>query len=100
MEIRHQPSSRTVKQIKTHQERLLFVSPVLPDPRGNGLAMRAAMFLEGLSRRYAVTMVVAPLFGAGRGAAGRFAETLCERVVILEGQPRRGRTFFARFDSL
>src|SRR5690606_9165848 len=41
-----------------------------------------------------------PLFGAGRGAAGRFAETLCERVVILEGQPRRGRTFFARFDSL
>jgi hypothetical protein len=40
--------------VKIDQPSLLYVSPVLPATRGNGLAMRAGMMLEALSTRYRV----------------------------------------------
>jgi glycosyltransferase involved in cell wall biosynthesis len=40
---------------------LLFVSPALPATTGNGLAMRAGVFLEAYARRFQVTVVVASL---------------------------------------
>jgi glycosyltransferase involved in cell wall biosynthesis len=42
---------------------LLFVTPVTPSTYGNGLAMRAGLFLEGLARCGPVRVLVAPVFG-------------------------------------
>jgi glycosyltransferase involved in cell wall biosynthesis len=42
---------------------LLFVTPVTPSAHGNGLAMRAGLFLEGLARCRPVRVLVAPVFG-------------------------------------
>src|SRR4051812_5713479 len=44
---------------------LLFVTPVTPATGGNGLAMRAGLFLEGLSRSHSVRVLVVPVFGWG-----------------------------------
>jgi glycosyltransferase involved in cell wall biosynthesis len=40
---------------------LLFLSPVLPAADGNGLAMRAGVFLETYARRFDVTLVILPV---------------------------------------
>jgi len=42
---------------------LLFVAPILPAPAGNGLAMRAGMFLDALAQDHAVTLLVIPVAG-------------------------------------
>ncbi|GJG85307.1 glycosyl transferase family 1 [Gemmatimonadetes bacterium T265] len=70
------------------RRRLLYVSPVLPATGGNGLAMRAGAVLEVLARRYAVTLVVAPLYPPlyGPPLYGKLAPelaALCERVAVL-----------------
>jgi glycosyltransferase involved in cell wall biosynthesis len=43
--------------------RIVFLTPVTPAAGGNGLAMRAGVFLEGLSRTHDVEVVVVPVFG-------------------------------------
>jgi glycosyltransferase involved in cell wall biosynthesis len=43
---------------------LLFLTPVTPADWGNGLAMRAGLFLEGLARSHDVRVLVAPVFGS------------------------------------
>jgi glycosyltransferase involved in cell wall biosynthesis len=43
---------------------VLFVSPVTPATGGNGLAMRAGLFLEGIARSRSVDVLVVPVFGA------------------------------------
>jgi polysaccharide biosynthesis protein PslH len=42
---------------------LLFLTPVAPDARGNGLAMRAGLFLQGLARCRPVRVLVVPVAG-------------------------------------
>jgi glycosyltransferase involved in cell wall biosynthesis len=61
---------------------LLFVAPILPAETGNGLAMRAGVFLEALARDFAVTLLVVPVAGATRGAQG-YAAKHARRVVTL-----------------
>lgn len=63
--------------------RTIFVSPVLPASHGNGLAMRAGLFLEGMSRRHRVTVVVVPVFGPPP-AERDFVSALAEACVTLE----------------
>lgn len=46
--------------------RIVFLTPVMPSQAGNGLAMRAGLFLEGLSRSHDVDVVVVPVFGRGQ----------------------------------
>lgn len=41
----------------------LFVSPIMPQASGNGLAMRAGVTLEGLARHFDVHLVVVPASG-------------------------------------
>lgn len=41
----------------------LFVSPIVPQQTGNGLAMRAGLMLEGLARHFDVHLVVVPASG-------------------------------------
>lgn len=63
---------------------LLFIAPIMPADGGNGLAMRMGVFLEAYARRFAVSLVVAPI--AGQLAAGEptpFVTRHAERVVVL-----------------
>jgi glycosyltransferase involved in cell wall biosynthesis len=48
----------------TPQRRLLFLSPIIPAQRGNGLAMRTGFFLEAYARHFDVDLVVFPIVAA------------------------------------
>jgi glycosyltransferase involved in cell wall biosynthesis len=52
------PIVAAVKRVRGGE--VLFVCPVTPADAGNGLAMRAGLFLAGLSRSHAVEVFVAP----------------------------------------
>jgi glycosyltransferase involved in cell wall biosynthesis len=63
--------------------RLLFVSPVMPAAAGNGLAMRAGLFLDALSRAFRVDLLVVPAADPDCGEfPGRFARDRTERARI------------------
>jgi glycosyltransferase involved in cell wall biosynthesis len=47
----------------TGRPRLLFVTPALPAEGGNGLAMRAGLFLEALAADHEVHLLVVPVSG-------------------------------------
>ena len=63
--------------------RLLFVSPVLPAPSGNGLAMRAGMTLTALAARYDVWLLVVPLYSSPEGILPGIYAARCRGVVVL-----------------
>jgi glycosyltransferase involved in cell wall biosynthesis len=44
------------------RRRLLFVAPVVPQDRGNGLAMRMGFFLQAYTREFDVDLAVFPVF--------------------------------------
>ena len=60
--------------------RLLFLTPVLPDHRGNGLSMRGALFLDALSSRYEVFVHVIAIFPPARDLP--FPSSAAGRVVL------------------
>ena len=43
------------------QERLLFLAPIVPSDRGNGLAMRCGFMLDTYARSFAVDLAVVPV---------------------------------------
>lgn len=61
---------------------LLFIAPIMPAARGNGLAMRAGVFLGALARDFAVTLLIVPVSG-GAGPVTRFVRRRTRRVVTL-----------------
>lgn len=65
---------------------LLFLTPVTPSDRGNGLAMRAGLFLEGLAHSHAVRVLVAPVFGRP-APPGPLLARCAERCDVLELDP-------------
>ena len=70
---------------------IVFLTPVLPASRGNGLAMRAGLFLEGMSARHAVTVVVVPVFGTPPPDGGFVAGLAASCVTLELMQPPEGR---------
>lgn len=62
---------------------LLFVSPIRPALSGNGLAMRAGLFLEALARDYQVTLLIIPVSGTLRDSSG-FAAKHARQIVTLD----------------
>lgn len=74
--------------------RVVFLTPVLPVSQGNGLAMRAGLFLEGMARRNDVAVAVVPVFGAP--PEGDFVTDMASARVTLEladpGDPRSWST--------
>src|SRR5436190_190464 len=62
--------------------RLLYLSPVMPAPRGNGLAMRAYMVLSLLANRHDVSLAVAPLYGAPQANVPSAVSNICRDVVF------------------
>ena len=67
----------------TRRQTLLFVSPIRPARTGNGLAMRAGLFLEALSRDYHVTLLIIPVAGILNDPSC-FAEKYATRIVTLD----------------
>src|SRR5215470_8142523 len=63
---------------------LLFIAPIVPAQTGNGLAMRAGVFLDALARDFSVTLLVVPV-AAGTTAlrASRFVSARARRAVVL-----------------
>jgi polysaccharide biosynthesis protein PslH len=69
--------------------RLLFITPVMPAETGNGLAMRAGMFLEALAADHEISLLVVPVAGpADPAAIPEFVARRARRVVVLAGQDR------------
>src|SRR5262249_10809051 len=64
-------------------ENLLFISPVVPAPTGNGLAMRAGVMLEALAADYAVHLLVIPVVApAPVPEAEQWAARRCARFEV------------------
>src|SRR5271166_1312899 len=61
----------------------LYVTPVMPQARGNGLAMRAGLLLEALAARFDVHLFVVPVAG-GDGDPSAYAARLARRIAVLD----------------
>jgi glycosyltransferase involved in cell wall biosynthesis len=62
---------------------LLYISPTIPAPTGNGLAMRAAMTLDALAADYAVHLLVIPIMaGTARDEVPSSVSARCARTAI------------------
>ncbi len=78
--------------------RAVLITPVLPSATGNGLAMRAGLWLDALTRRYDTDVAVAALFAAHASAeaftAARAASTTMLRGSVAQaaGVPRTAPT--------
>ena len=46
----------------------LFIAPIMPSDRGNGLAMRTGFILDTYAKRFAVDLAVVPVAGGTRTA--------------------------------
>jgi polysaccharide biosynthesis protein PslH len=65
---------------------VLFVTPVRPARQGNGLAMRAGLFLEGLARSHSVTVLIVPLH-AGSPVSDDLVECCARDCLTLDLRP-------------
>ena len=68
--------------------RALLAVPVMPAVAGNGLAMRAGLLLEGLARRFAVDVLVVPVFGVPARPDSHVAE-IASRIEVLSTPAER-----------
>ena len=68
--------------ISSHRRRLLFLSPVMPADRGNGLAMRVGFFLDAYSREFDIDLAVIPIASAPEGAL-EFANRRVARLEVF-----------------
>lgn len=62
---------------------LLFVAPTLPAEAGNGLAMRAGVFLDALAHDFAITLLVAPVAGGPVEGIPAFIAERTRRTVVI-----------------
>ena len=93
------PASRMAEQSRIEscppRQRLLFITPVTPAETGNGLAMRAGLFLEALGQAYDTTLLVVPTSGPAPRVWSEFitARTTSRLAVCLDdayGSPDTG----------
>ncbi len=62
---------------------MLFVSPIMPDVTGSGLAMRAGAIIDILARRADVSLLVVPLHGVPTFAVPPAIAACCRRVAVM-----------------
>ncbi len=62
---------------------LLFVAPIMPAAAGNGLAMRAGVFLDALAQDFAVTLLVVPIAGLAHDPARDFPVARASHIVSI-----------------
>jgi glycosyltransferase involved in cell wall biosynthesis len=70
----------------------LFIAPVMPEPAGNGLAMRQAQFLTAYAPHFAIDLAVIPVAGPA-AASPTFARRHAARLEIFP--PNRVDTQFS-----
>ncbi|MFO1067890.1 MAG: glycosyltransferase family 4 protein [Geminicoccaceae bacterium] len=77
-------------KVRDDRGELLFVSPVLPDDGGNGLAMRGALFLRAFTRDWNVRLLVLDVFGVRERGGWPAATDGCAEIAIIraEADPR------------
>lgn len=76
------------------KQSLLFLSPVLPNPTGNGLAMRQAMFLQALAECFVVHLHVIRLFPPAADLAELlWLSSLCASVFVQDVEHRQDPHF-------
>lgn len=64
------------------RRRLLFLAPVVPADRGNGLAMRVGFFLQAYAREFDVDLAVFPIVSAP-AMAGDLARRCARRMQVF-----------------
>lgn len=72
--------------METHRPQLVMLSPVWPAPAGNGLAMRAGLFLDALAGSFEVHVIVVPVFGEAT-ATPDFVRERAARAAIVDLAP-------------
>ncbi|MFZ2017888.1 MAG: glycosyltransferase [Methyloceanibacter sp.] len=75
----------------------LFIAPIMPSDRGNGLAMRTGFLLDTYAKRYAVDLAVV-LVAGGTNELTPFVKARTLRVIVLP--PGAPDTHFALLGSL
>ncbi len=60
----------------------LFIAPIMPSDRGNGLAMRTGFLLSAYAKRFVVDLAVIPIAGTTRGL-GSFPTKHVRRSIVL-----------------
>jgi glycosyltransferase involved in cell wall biosynthesis len=63
--------------------RMLFITPVIPDVTGGGLAMRAGMVLQLLASRYRVWLLVASVYSDPTEPVPELYDDLCEEWAVM-----------------
>lgn len=67
-------------------KRVTLITPLVPGATGNGLSMRAGVWLECLSRDFDVDVVVIPLYPADPSAPD-FVRGLASTITVLQHSP-------------
>ena len=60
----------------------LFIAPIMPSDRGNGLAMRTGFLLDSYAKRFAIDLAIVPVAG-GATTLTPFVEARVRRAVVL-----------------
>jgi polysaccharide biosynthesis protein PslH len=60
----------------------LFIAPIMPNDRGNGLAMRTGFFLDAYAKRFEIDLAVVPLAG-GTTELTAFVDARVRRAAVL-----------------
>jgi polysaccharide biosynthesis protein PslH len=72
---------------------LLYISPIMPSPGGNGLAMRAYTVMSALSKAYRVHLLVVPVAGTLRTGIPRGVADICKRTMLYSLEQREDPAF-------
>jgi polysaccharide biosynthesis protein PslH len=72
----------TARSVSNGRPAALFIAPIMPSDRGNGLAMRTGFLLSAYAKRFAVDLAVIPIAGTARGL-GSFPTKHARRSIVL-----------------
>ena len=94
------PCAAVISNMPSKPE-LLYLSPVIPAPTGNGLAMRSGTILEALAEHYSISLLVVSLYPSPYVRVPEVFERLCRcSVVITRDQfTRRTKSLLPSFLS-
>ena len=65
----------------------LFIAPIMPSDRGNGLAMRTGFLLDTYAKRFAIDLAVVPVAGGAKELTP-FVEARVRRAIVSASWPR------------
>lgn len=75
----------------------LFIAPIMPSDRGNGLAMRTGFLLDTYARRFAIDLAVVPVAGGNTDLTAYVQQRVRRAIVLPAAAPD---TRFALINSV